>query len=102
MQIRYEFKVAYAEARAWEFVNECGKRGLNYHVSVGGLDSITLFIFLRKIGMKQKAVAKKSGFEGQEFSNMMNGRKAIMAEYIPRIAKALNVTPNEIYESRTA
>ncbi len=53
----YEFKIAYAEARAWEFVNECGKRGLNYHVSVGGLDSITLFIFLRKIGIDAPGVS---------------------------------------------
>lgn len=53
----YEFKVAYAEARAWEFVNECGKRGLNYHVSVGGLDSITLLMFLRKIGIDCPAIS---------------------------------------------
>lgn len=39
----YEFKVAYAESRVWEFIKECGKRELNCHVSVGGLDSITLF-----------------------------------------------------------
>lgn len=44
----YEFKVRYAEIRAREFVSECDQRGLNYHVSVGGLDSITLFLFLKK------------------------------------------------------
>lgn len=48
-------------------------------------------------GMKQKAIAERSGFSQQEFSNMMNGRKEIKAEYIPAIAKALGVTPNEIY-----
>ncbi len=53
----YDFKVAYAEARAWEFVNECGKRGLNYHVSVGGLDSITLFLFLKKIGIDAPGIS---------------------------------------------
>lgn len=53
----YEFKRAYAEARAWEFVNECGKRGLNYHVSVGGLDSITLLFFLRSIGIDCPAIS---------------------------------------------
>lgn len=47
----YKFKKAYAQTRAWEFANECEKRGLNYHVSVGGLDSITLFLFLRSIGI---------------------------------------------------
>lgn len=47
----YEFKVNYAYARAWEFYNECGRRGLNCHVSVGGLDSITLYLFLKSIGI---------------------------------------------------
>ena len=32
----YDFKKAYARIRALEFVSECDKRGLNYHVSVGG------------------------------------------------------------------
>ncbi len=53
----YNFKVAYAETRAWEFYNECGKRELNCHVSVGGLDSITLLLFLRKIGIDVPAVS---------------------------------------------
>lgn len=48
MKQPYEFKVNYAYARAVEFKRECDKRGLNTHVSVGGLDSITLFIFLKK------------------------------------------------------
>lgn len=47
MSLPYEFKVRYATVRAREFVSECDRRGLNYHVSVGGLDSITLFLFLR-------------------------------------------------------
>ena len=47
----YAFKVQYARLRALEFVSECDKRGLNYHVSVGGLDSITLFLFLQSIGI---------------------------------------------------
>ena len=53
----HDFKVAYAEARAWEFYNECGKRDLNCHVSVGGLDSITLLVFLRSIGIDVPAVS---------------------------------------------
>jgi hypothetical protein len=47
----YNFKKNYAYVRAWEFVTECEKRGLNCHVSVGGLDSITMFIFLKSIGI---------------------------------------------------
>lgn len=53
----YEFKKRYAELRAREFVNECNKRELNYHVSVGGLDSITLFLFLRSIGIEAQGVS---------------------------------------------
>lgn len=47
----YSFKRKYAAIRAREFAAECDKRDLNYHVSVGGLDSIVLFLFLRSIGI---------------------------------------------------
>lgn len=53
----YEFKRRYAEIRAREFADECHRRGLNYHVSVGGLDSITLLIFLRSIGIDCPAIS---------------------------------------------
>ncbi len=46
----YEAKVKHAKARALEFYTEIvGRRGENVHVSVGGLDSITLLIFLRDV-----------------------------------------------------
>lgn len=57
MQQPYEFKVRYAELRAREFVSECDRRGLNTHVSVGGLDSITLLKFLREIGIDSPAIS---------------------------------------------
>lgn len=53
----YEFKVNYAKIRAQEFVRECDKRELNYHVSVGGLDSITLLCFLRSIHIGCEAIS---------------------------------------------
>ena len=53
----YEFKVRYAELRAREFYDECGRRGLNVHVSVGGFDSITLLVFLRSIGIDVPAIS---------------------------------------------
>jgi len=56
-QLPYEFKVNYAKTRAWEFYNECGRRGLNCHVSVGGLDSITLYLFLRSIGIDAPGIS---------------------------------------------
>lgn len=51
-RLPYEVKVKRAKIRAYEFVREMDKRGCNTHVSVGGLDSITLLVFLRHIGLK--------------------------------------------------
>ncbi|WAK79605.1 phosphoadenosine phosphosulfate reductase [Clostridium phage Saumur] len=56
----YNFKINYAKIRAQEFVRECDARGLNYHVSVGGLDSITLFLFLRSIGIYAPGITVSS------------------------------------------
>lgn len=53
----YDFKIRYAEIRAREFVQECEKRGLNCHISVGGLDSITLLLFLRNLGIDVPAIS---------------------------------------------
>lgn len=57
MHLPYEFKVKYARIRAQEFVRECELRDLNYHVSVGGLDSITLLCFLRSIGIDAPGIS---------------------------------------------
>lgn len=53
----YEVKVKRAERRAWEFVETLDEMGLNAHVSVGGLDSIALLLFLRKIGLDLPAIS---------------------------------------------
>lgn len=45
----YEFKRRYARIRAEEFARECDGREINYHVSVGGLDSIVLYLFLHEV-----------------------------------------------------
>lgn len=57
MQMPYSFKKKYAAIRAREFATECDKRGLNYHVSVGGLDSITLLLFLRSLGIDAPGIS---------------------------------------------
>jgi transcriptional regulator with XRE-family HTH domain len=49
-------------------------------------------------GMKQCVVAERSGFSVAEFSNMLNGRKLLRVEYIPRIANALGIEPNDLFE----
>lgn len=56
----YWFKKRYAEIRALEFVRMCDEHGKNYHVSVGGLDSITLLLFLRSIGIDCPAISVSS------------------------------------------
>ena len=56
----YEVKVKRAEIRAYEFLEELDRRGLNAHVSVGGLDSIVLLLFLRSIGIDFPAVSVSS------------------------------------------
>jgi len=48
----YELKIAHAEVKAIEFYNHVAGMGADCHVSVGGLDSITLLCFLRHIGLK--------------------------------------------------
>lgn len=53
----YEVKVQYAKKKCLEFVEGCKERGLNCHVSVGGLDSITLLCFLRSIGIDIPAIS---------------------------------------------
>ena len=52
----YDFKKRYAAIRAWEFYNHPEIDG-NCFVSVGGLDSITLYLFLRSIGIHVPGVS---------------------------------------------
>lgn len=53
----YEVKVKRAELRAKEYIEKLDDMGLNAHVSVGGLDSIVLLLFLRKIGIDVPAIS---------------------------------------------
>lgn len=65
----YEVKVKRAELRAIEFIEQMEERGCNAHVSVGGLDSITLLIFLRKIGIDVPAISV-SGVEDKSIQRI--------------------------------
>jgi hypothetical protein len=56
-QLPYEVKIRRAEQRAFEFRDEMEKRGHSCHVSVGGLDSITLFMFLQEIGIRVPGIS---------------------------------------------
>jgi len=56
----YAAKVIHAEIRAREFYDKMIGEGKNCHVSVGGLDSITLLLFLRSIGIDIPAISVSS------------------------------------------
>ncbi len=53
----YEVKVKRAALRVHDFIAEMDKRYCNAHVSVGGLDSITLLLFIRKLGYDIPAIS---------------------------------------------
>lgn len=53
----YEVKVEKAALRVREFIAEMDKRYCNAHVSVGGMDSITLLLFIRKLGYDIPAIS---------------------------------------------
>lgn len=53
----HEYKMLYARKRAWEFYDECNRRGLECHVSVGGLDSIALYLWLKSIGINVPGIS---------------------------------------------
>ena len=57
-QLPYSAKVQHAKKRAWEFYNHPEIEAC--HVSVGGLDSITLLCFLRSIGINVPAISVSS------------------------------------------
>lgn len=52
---------------------------------------------IERSGMKQCAVACRIGVTPQMFNDMLNGRRLIKPIDIANIAKALGVTPNELF-----
>lgn len=58
-QQSFEFKKRYAEIRAWEFYDHPNIAGQCY-VAVGGLDSITLYLFLHSVGIRVPGVSVSS------------------------------------------
>ena len=78
-QMDYAFKMKYARIRAWEFYNHPDVAG-NCYVAVGGLDSITLLLFLRSIGIDVPAVSVSS----------------LEDKSIQRVHKQLGVQPEQL------
>ena len=46
-------------------------------------------VVMARKGLVQKSVSLRAGFTEQQFSDMLNSRKVIRAEYLPAIAQAL-------------
>lgn len=80
----YKTKVKRAELRAIEFMEQMEERECNAHVSVGGLDSITLLLFLRHVGIDVPAISV-SGVEDRS---------------IQRIHKSLGVETLKSYKTK--
>lgn len=59
-RVPYSIKVRMSETRIRDFIRECETRGLNYHVSVGGLDSIVLAHLIERMGYKVPRVSASS------------------------------------------
>lgn len=53
----YDVKIKRSEQRVHEFISEMDRRGHSTHVSVGGLDSITLLLFIRSLGYDIPAIS---------------------------------------------
>ena len=56
---------------------------------------------IKQLGIKQYVVAERAGYSNRTFSDMLNGRRIIKADEIPSIAKALGVTPNDLFVNHT-
>ncbi len=78
-QLPYEAKIQHAIIRAREFHHEMESKGKGVHVSVGGLDSITLFLFLHSIGIKCCAISASS----LEDKSIVKVHKALGVENVP-------------------
>ena len=59
-RLDYEGKLSHAHNLIRDFKDQCFYRDLNYHVSVGGLDSITLYMFLRKNFTNAPAISRSA------------------------------------------
>lgn len=80
-QLPYQQKIILAKKRAWEFYE---KLDGNCFISVGGLDSITLLLFLRSIGINVPAISVSS----------------LEDKSIQEIHKLLGVTPVKPYKTK--
>ena len=55
---------------------------------------------IRQRGLKQCAVAAMAGYDARRFSSLLRGKRSMTDEDVHAIARALSVTPNELFETR--
>ena len=68
-KLPYEVKLERQKIRAWEFYENIQSMDMNCHVSVGGLDSITLYLWLKSIGIHVPAISV-SGVEDKSIQKI--------------------------------
>ncbi len=68
-RLPYEVKLERQKRRAWEFYEKMQSMDMNCHVSVGGLDSITLYLWLKSIGIHVPAISV-SGVEDKSIQKI--------------------------------
>lgn len=76
--LSYEDKIERQTGIAWEFYEEMQKRGHECHVSIGGLDSITLYIWLKSIGINVPGIS----VSGVEDKSVQQVHKALGIEIV--------------------
>lgn len=77
-EMPYGEKLNRQKVIAWDFYNEMEKQGCGAHVSVGGLDSITLYIWLKSIGIDIPGIS----VSGVEDKSIQKVHKALGVEII--------------------
>lgn len=116
-ELDYEAKLKRQKEIAWEFYEECHKMGKNVHVSVGGLDSITLFVWLKSIGLsdvpgitvsliEDKGNQKVHRGLGLEIVKSYKSKAAVLSEcgfpvISKRIAGKINLLQNPTENNKT-
>lgn len=83
-RLPYDVKKRRSELRANEFLQQMWDRDASAHVSVGGLDSITLHVFLKSIGIEVPAISVS----------------ALEDKSIQKVHKALGVTVLRSYKTK--
>lgn len=97
----YEIKKRRSELRANEFVEQMEERGKSAHISVGGLDSITLHAFLKSIGINVPAISV-SGLEDKSIQKVHKGLGITILQSYKTKVQVLNEVGFPVISKRIA